>query len=107
MTQAAAQTVDNYKRQALLQSLTAEYLDMFASMDDASAIGGPMALAMLTTLYGIIVANLIALPIARRLERLSAHELAWQRRALDHLETLAVTELEAKPLPVPKLRIAQ
>ncbi len=36
MTQAAAQTVDNYKRQALLQSLTAEYLDMFASMDDAS-----------------------------------------------------------------------
>ncbi|MBB5686465.1 MotA/TolQ/ExbB proton channel family protein [Sphingobium boeckii] len=81
---------------------------MFAAMDDAAAIGGPMALAMLTTLYGIIIANLIALPIARRLERLSAHELAWQRRALDHLETLAVAELEAKPVaPVPKLRVAQ
>lgn len=80
---------------------------MFAAMDDAAAIGPAMALAMLTTLYGIIIANLIALPIARRLDRLSAQELAWQRRALDHLETLAVAELDAKPSPLPKLRVAQ
>ena len=77
---------------------------MFARMDDAAAIGPAMALAMLTTLYGILLANLIALPIARRLDRLSAHELAWQRRALDHLEALAVAELNAAPA-VPRLRV--
>ena len=78
---------------------------MFAQMDDAAAIGPAMALAMLTTLYGILLANLIALPIARRLDRLSAQELAWQRRALEHLEALARREFESLATP-PRLRVA-
>lgn len=72
---------------------------MFQSMADADAIGPAMALAMLTTLYGVMLTNLIALPIARRLERLSEDELAWQRRALDHLEELARKELTVHALP--------
>lgn len=66
---------------------------MFATLDDPHAIGGPMATALVATLMGLIVANLIAGPIAARLERLSAAELAWQRRTLDHFSRLAQAEL--------------
>ena len=78
---------------------------MFANMDDPARIGPAMALAMLTTLYGIIVAGVIAGPIAARLERLSEAERAWQRRALDRLERLARAEIVA-PGPRGALRTA-
>ena len=70
---------------------------MFASMDDVSAIGPGMALALTTTLYGVIVANVIAGPIAARLERLSQVELAWQKDAVERLAAIARDEL-AGPL---------
>jgi chemotaxis protein MotA len=66
---------------------------MFASMDDPSSIGPGMALALTTTLYGIIVANLVAGPVAARLERLSRSEIDWQRKAAARLATLADREL--------------
>jgi chemotaxis protein MotA len=66
---------------------------MFASMDDASAIGPGMALALTTTLYGVIVANVIAAPIAARLERLSQVELGWQKDAIERLAAIAREEL--------------
>src|SRR3546814_14210805 len=52
---------------------------MFAAMDDPSAIGGAMAIALLTTLYGVVLANMIAGPIAARLTLLSEMEIGWQR----------------------------
>ena len=67
---------------------------MFAHMDDPARIGAPMATALVATLWGILVANLIAGPIADRLERLSEAELVWQRRALDHFTALAHAELD-------------
>lgn len=67
---------------------------MFAHMTDPALIGAPMATALVATLWGILLANLIAGPIADRLERLSEAELAWQRRTLDHFETLARAELD-------------
>jgi chemotaxis protein MotA len=78
-------------------------IQMFAAMDDAARIGPGMALALLTTLYGVIVSSAIAGPIAARLERLSEAELAWQATALDRLERLARAELDALPLR-PRLR---
>jgi chemotaxis protein MotA len=66
---------------------------MFGAMDDPSRIGPGMALALLTTLYGVIVANCVAGPIAARLERLSRAELLWQREALDRLATIANDQL--------------
>lgn len=73
---------------------------MFANMTAPEAMGGGMALALATTLYGVAFANMIALPIARRLERLSNDELAWQRRAFDHLIALADRELAQPPARV-------
>ena len=43
-------------------------VQMLAALDDPSSIGPAMAVALLTTLYGAIIANLIALPIADKLE---------------------------------------
>ena len=71
---------------------------MFARMDDPARIGPPMATALVATLWGIIVANLIAGPIADRLERLSEAELAWQERTLDHFSAVARAELDRPPL---------
>ena len=44
---------------------------MFANMNDVAAMGPGMAAAMLTTLYGLVLAFAVAGPIAARLERLS------------------------------------
>lgn len=49
-------------------------VQMLASMDDPSSIGPSMAVALLTTLYGAIIANLICLPMAEKLELRSEQE---------------------------------
>ncbi|MCW9023164.1 MAG: MotA/TolQ/ExbB proton channel family protein [Gammaproteobacteria bacterium] len=42
-------------------------VQMLSSLEDPSAIGPAMAVALLTTLYGALFANLVALPIADKL----------------------------------------
>ena len=42
-------------------------VQMLASMDNPSAIGPAMAVALLTTLYGALLANLVFLPLADKL----------------------------------------
>lgn len=48
---------------------------MLQNMDDPSKIGPGMAVALLTTMYGAIVANAFALPLSDRLARRSAEEV--------------------------------
>ncbi len=48
---------------------------MLAQMDDPKAIGPAMAVALLTTLYGAILANLVALPIADKLAVRTGQEM--------------------------------
>lgn len=42
-------------------------VQLLANMDDPGAIGPAMAVALLTTLYGAVLANLVCLPIADKL----------------------------------------
>ncbi len=49
---------------------------MLANLDDPDAIAPSMAVALLTTLYGAIVANLVALPVADKLEMRNEEELS-------------------------------
>jgi chemotaxis protein MotA len=42
-------------------------IQMFANMSDPSKLGPLMAIALLATLYGALVANLVCLPIADKL----------------------------------------
>ena len=51
-------------------------INMMKSMGtDVSAIGSGMSLALITTLYGSMLANWICIPIARKLEKCSKEEL--------------------------------
>ncbi|HEX8447359.1 MAG TPA: MotA/TolQ/ExbB proton channel family protein [Sphingomonas sp.] len=78
---------------------------MFSVMDDVASLGPAMAIAMLTTLYGLILGNAIAGPIAARLERLSEEEAAWRGWALNRMTLLAQAELDGGPARVPSLRV--
>ncbi len=49
-------------------------VSMFAHMDDPKKIGPGMAVALLTTLYGAVIANVVALPIADKLQMKSIEE---------------------------------
>ncbi len=49
-------------------------VQMLASMDDPASIGPSMAVALLTTLYGAVIANFICLPIAEKLSLRSGQE---------------------------------
>lgn len=50
-------------------------IQMLRSLDNPDAIGPGMALALITTLYGVVMANLCFLPIAEKLKRKSAFEI--------------------------------
>jgi chemotaxis protein MotA len=69
---------------------------MFAAMDDPASLGPSMALALLTTFYGVVIANILAAPIAARLADLSDRELAWQREVVERM--LAIARRENAPL---------
>jgi chemotaxis protein MotA len=49
-------------------------VQMMANMDDPKALGPAMAVALLTTLYGAVLANVFALPIADKLALRSKQE---------------------------------
>lgn len=48
---------------------------MLGNMDDPAAIGPGMAVALITTLYGAVMANLLFLPFAEKLGFINKHEL--------------------------------
>lgn len=49
-------------------------VQMLRSLDDPSKIGGGMAVALLTTLYGALVANVVCIPLAGKLEARNQEE---------------------------------
>jgi chemotaxis protein MotA len=67
-------------------------IGMFANMTDPSTIGPFMALALMTTLHGLILANAVAGPIANRLSGLSERELEWQQALADRMVAIARKE---------------
>ncbi len=48
---------------------------MLSKMDDPSQIGAGMAVALLTTMYGALLANMIALPMAEKLGKRNDEEM--------------------------------
>lgn len=74
---------------------------LFTSMTDPAAIGGAMAIAVLATLYGALVGNLICLPVAARLKRLARAECVERGRLVEPLARLAAREAPGlRPLAV-------
>ena len=60
-------------------------VQMLANMDDPKQIGPAMAIALLTTLYGAILANMVALPIADKLSVRSREENVRKSLIIDAL----------------------
>lgn len=60
-------------------------VQMLANMSDPKAIGPAMAVALLTTLYGAMLANMICLPIQAKLNNRAQEELLCQKLILDAL----------------------
>ncbi len=65
---------------------------MLGNLDDPSAIGPAMAVALLTTMYGAVLANMVFVPIAAKLEGNSAKEKAL--RNIYILSVLSVVRQE-------------
>lgn len=63
-------------------------INMLGNLTDPSQLGAGLALALLTTFYGVLIANLIFNPVAVRLERLHEVEMAALDVALDGLLTI-------------------
>ena len=58
-------------------------VQMLAGMDDPSAIGAGMATALLTTLYGSVLSNVVFLPLAGVLKVRTASELLLREIAIE------------------------
>ncbi|GGB23621.1 hypothetical protein GCM10011380_11690 [Sphingomonas metalli] len=71
---------------------------MFAGMSDTSAIGAGMAIALLATLYGALLANLVLSPIAARLRAAGRTEAAERARLEAPLAALAACQTPRPPL---------
>ncbi|ASJ96090.1 MULTISPECIES: flagellar motor protein PomA [Shewanella] len=56
---------------------------MLSNMDDPKSIGPAMAVALLTTLYGAILANMVALPIADKLTLRMSEEMLNRNLIMD------------------------
>lgn len=57
-------------------------VQMLVNLDNPDAIGSGMAVALLTTFYGALLANLILIPIAGKLEIRSDAEIAYREMIL-------------------------
>jgi len=83
---------------------------MLGNMSDPNAIGPGMAVALLTTLYGAIVANLVAIPMAEKLGFLSRQEQIRMEIAVRGImaiqagENPRVIEQKLRTFVPPKLR---
>jgi chemotaxis protein MotA len=58
-------------------------VNMLANMDDPKSIGPAMAVAILTTLYGAIIANVIAAPLKDKLAFYSGKELDLKKLMME------------------------
>lgn len=63
-------------------------IQMLNSLSDPDNLGPAMAVALLTTLYGALIANLVALPIAEKLELRNQQEIANRQLILDIISSI-------------------
>lgn len=75
---------------------------MLKNMSDPASLGAGMAVALLTTLYGAMVANLIALPLAGKLEQRSLEESALKTMVIEGV--VAIQEGHSPRIVSEKLR---
>lgn len=63
-------------------------IQMLSNLSDPSSIGPAMAVAMLTTLYGAMIANLLALPIADKIESWAQNESDREMLIIEAIDSI-------------------
>jgi len=76
---------------------------MLATLDDPSKIGGGMAVALLTTFYGAMLANFFALPLENKLVQRTLNELLYREMILSGL--IAIQSGDSPRIVADKLKI--
>lgn len=85
-------------------------VQMLMQMKDPTAIGAPMAVALLTTFYGTLLANLLFLPIAGKLRVRSKQEVLTKQMVLQGIISIQegdnhrIVEQKLKAFISPKAR---
>ena len=62
---------------------------MLGNMADPKAIGPAMAVALLTTLYGAFIANILFMPILSKLEGYTEYEVVYREMVVTGLSNIA------------------
>jgi chemotaxis protein MotA len=96
------QAVGNYAPAFGMIGTLIGLIQMLRNLDDPSSIGMGMSVALLTTLYGALVANVIALPIAGKLEQRTGEEVAIRRMVLQGI--LSIQQGDSPRVAQEKLR---
>ena len=65
------------------EPVDAKSIVMLLTLEDSSALGPSMATALITTLYGVLLANLVFSPLAKKLSALSAQEVMYNEMILE------------------------
>ena len=87
-------------------------VQMLMQMEDPSQIGAPMAVALLTTFYGTLLANLVFLPVAGKLKTRSKQELLFKQMVLEGVISIQsgdnhrVVEQKLKAFIAPNARLS-
>lgn len=85
-------------------------VQMLSSMEDPSGIGAGMAVALLTTLYGAVLANVVFIPVAGKLKVRTAAELLGKEITIEGILSIQsgdnprVVEQKLKAFISPDLR---
>ena len=79
-------------------------VQMLQSLDDPSGLGPAMAVALLTTFYGALLANVVAIPIANKLRSRSREEIGQMEIVARGV--LAIVTGESPRLMVSRLNTA-
>jgi len=64
-------------------------IQMLANLSDPASIGPAMAVAMLTTLYGAMIANMFALPMADKIQVWGQEESTRQQLVIEAVQIIA------------------
>lgn len=67
-------------------------VNMLKALDDPASVGPNMSVALLTTLYGSILANFVANPVAAKLDQRSKEEIATKELLVEGLLSIQAGE---------------
>jgi chemotaxis protein MotA len=88
-------------------------VQLFATLKDPTGVGGAMALSLLSTLYGAVIAYLFAIPVAGKLELRSREEMQMKRLMMEGVmgiqaemnPALLESQLNASLAPAKQVRL--